>query len=139
LADDQPSYVLDSSAVIAFLQNEAGAEVVAEILKDPRNRCLIHAVNVCEVYYDIYRRSGEADASVLEDILATMGIRLTEAIPSVLWRTAGKLKAEWRRISLADCFALATATLENGTVLTSDRHELGPIAESGLCPIRFIR
>lgn len=38
---------------------------------DSRNRCLIHAVNVCEVYYDIYRRGGEEDASALEEILAT--------------------------------------------------------------------
>ena len=46
---------------------------------------------------------------------------------------------EWRRVSLADCFAIALALLENGTVLTSDHHELDPIAQADLCPIRFIR
>ncbi|MGH7484230.1 MAG: PIN domain-containing protein [bacterium] len=99
----------------------------------------MHAVNACEVYYDIYRRSGEADASALEGILATTGIELVETIPSTLWRTAGKLKAEWRRVSLADCLALALALVENGTVLTSDHHELDPIAQAEICPIRFIR
>ncbi len=132
-------YVFDSCAVIAFLQREPGAEVVAEILKDSRNRCFIHAINACEVYHDIYRRGGEEDASALEEILATTGIELVETIPSTLWRTAGKLKAEWRRISLADCLAIALALLENATLLTSDHHELDPIAQAAICPIRFIR
>ncbi len=132
-------YVLDSCAVIAFLQQEPGAEVVAEVLKNPRNRCLIHAVNICEVYYDIYRRAGEKDASALERILADAGIELVDTIPADLWRTAGKLKAEWRRVSLADCFALALALLEDGSVLSSDHHELDPIAQAAVCPIQFIR
>ncbi|HEX3557388.1 MAG TPA: type II toxin-antitoxin system VapC family toxin [Thermoanaerobaculia bacterium] len=131
--------VLDSCAVIAFLQREPGAEVLAEILKNPRNRCLIHTLNVCEVYYDIYRRDGEKDASALEEILVTTGIELVETVPSLLWRTAGKLKAEWRRVSLADCFALALALSENGTVLSTDHHELDRIAEAAIYPIRFIR
>ena len=125
--------------MVALLQREPGAEVVAEALKAPQNRCLIHAINVCEVYYDLYRRSGEEDASALEEILVDLGIELVETIPSALWRTAGKLKAEWRRISLADCLALALAILENGTVLTSDHHELDPIAQAAVCPLQFIR
>ena len=136
---DDAVYVFDSCALVALLQHEPGAEVVAAVLKDPRHRCLLHAVNVCEVYYDLYRRSGEEDASALEEILADLGIELVETIPSALWRTAGKLKAEWRRVSLADCLALALAILENGTLLTSDHHELDPIAQAAICPLRFIR
>lgn len=132
-------YVLDACAAIAFLQREPGAEVVAGILKDPENRCLIHAVNVCEVYYDTFRRSGAEDAAALEDLLVNTGIKIVETIPSALWRTAGRLKAEWRRISLADCLTLALALLENGTVLTSDHHELDPVAQAAVCPIQFIR
>lgn len=132
-------YVFDSCAVIAFLQSEPGAEVVAEILKNSRARCLIHAVNACEVYYDIYRRGGEQDASALEEILATIGIELLETIPSTLWQTAGKLKAGWGRVSLADCLALALAVLEDGTFLTSDHHELDRFAQAAICPIQFIR
>jgi uncharacterized protein with PIN domain len=138
LPDDR-LYVLDSCAVIALLQREPGAEVVAEILKSSRNRCLLHAVNACEVYYDIYRRSGEKDASALEGIWQTTGIELVETVPSTLWRTAGNLKAEWRRVSLADCFALALVLQEEGILLTSDHHELDQFAEAAVCPIQFIR
>lgn len=139
MPDERRVYVFDLSAVIAFLQREAGAEIVAEILGDPRNRCVLHAINACEVFYDIYRRDGEEDASALEAILTTTGIELVESISSLLWRTAGKLKAEWRRISLADCVALSLAVLERGALLTSDHHELDRIAEAAICPIRFIR
>lgn len=131
--------VFDSCAVLALLQREPGAEIVAGILKESANRCLMHAINACEVYYDIFRSDGEEDASSLEDILATAGIELVEALPSELWRAAGKIKAEWRRISLADCIALALTLREEGTLVTTDHHELDPIAQAGLCPIRFIR
>ncbi len=132
-------YVFDSCAVLALLQREPGAEVVAGILKQNGNRCLIHAINACEVYYDIFRRDGEEDASSLEEILATAGIELVEALSSALWRAAGKIKAEWRRVSLADCIALALTLREAGTLVTTDHHELDPIAQAGVCPILFIR
>ncbi len=132
-------YVFDACAVVALMQREPGAEVVAAILKDPGSRCLIHAINACEIYYDVYRRGGEEDASALEEILATSGIELVESLSSALWRAAGKLKAKWRRVSLADCFALALTMQEKATLVTSDHHELDRIAEAGICQIRFIR
>lgn len=73
MADDR-IYVFDACAVIAFLQGEPGADVIAEILKNPNNRCLLHALNACEVYYDTHRRSGEEDASALQAILTNAGI-----------------------------------------------------------------
>lgn len=79
--EDEGLYVFDSCAVVALLQGEPGAELVAGILKNSRNRCLIHAVNACEVYYDIYRRGGEEDASALEEILANAGIELVNQCP----------------------------------------------------------
>jgi predicted nucleic acid-binding protein len=136
---DDGTYVFDACAVIAFLQGESGAEIVAGILKNPSNRCLIHTLSACEVYYDTYRRSGQEDASALEGILRTAGLELVDTVLSDLWQAAGRLKAEWRRVSLADCLVLALAQLENGTVLTSDHHELDPIAEAAVVPIRFIR
>ncbi len=132
-------YVFDACAVVALMQGEQGAEVVAAILKDPRNRCLIYAINACEIYYDIYRRSGEDDASSLEAILATSGIEIVETMSSALWRAAGELKAKWRRVSLADCFALALTIQEKATLLTSDHHELDRIAQAKICKIQFIR
>lgn len=135
----EPVFVLDACALIALLADEPGAEVVEELLQEPTNRCLIHAISACEVYYDLCRRGNSEDADTLEALFAEYELELLETLPPELWRSAGKLKAEWRRVSLADCFALALTLREKGTLVTSDHHELDPIAEAGVCPIRFIR
>ncbi|MCP4656330.1 MAG: type II toxin-antitoxin system VapC family toxin [bacterium] len=135
----EATYVIDACAFIALLEDEPGANVVEKLLQGAENRCLIHVINACEVYYDLYRRGHEEDADSLEEILARHGLELEDSLSRVLWHTAGKLKAQWRRVSLADCFALALSIREKGTLVTSDHHELDRIAEADLCPIRFIR
>jgi uncharacterized protein with PIN domain len=132
-------FVFDACALIALLEDEPGAAVVAELLQESKHRRLILAISACEIYYDLYRRGSREDAESLESILAEYDLELLDGLPSDLWKAAGKLKAEWRRVSLADCFALALALREKGTLVTSDHHELDRIAEAGACPILFIR
>lgn len=133
-------YVFDACAVIAFLDAEQGSEVVEALLEGEGRRCLIHILlNVCEVYYHVYRRADKERATKLEGLLKSYSFELIDSLLPVLWQEASQLKAEWRRVSLADCFALALTLRENATLVTSDHHELDPIAESGLCPFRFIR
>lgn len=131
-------YVFDACAVIALLQAEAGAGVVTDLLQE-ENRCLVHAINVCEVYYDLYRRDGEEIANGVKEVLEGYGFEVVEEVPSTLWKTAGKLKAVWKKVSLADCFALALAIEKSGTLVTSDHHEFEPLVEAKARPIRFIR
>jgi uncharacterized protein with PIN domain len=132
-------FVFDACALIAILENEPGALIVEELLQDPANRCLIHAASACEVYYDLCRRGSIDEADTLVALFTEYGLDLVETLPLELWRLAGKLKADWRRVSLADCFALALAIREEGVLVTSDHHELDPVAIAGVCPIRFIR
>lgn len=114
-------------------------QIVEELLRDGNHRCVVHAINVCEVYYDLYRRDGEEIADGVEEILEGYGFELDDEMPSSLWRAAGKLKGKWARVSLADCFALARAMRDAATLVSSDHHELDPIAKAQVCPIRFIR
>lgn len=102
-------------------------------------RCLIHAVNVCEIYYDLLRRDDVRSADSLEDFLQAGGLEIYAALPPDLWREAGRIKAELGRLSLADCFAMALTLQESGVLVTSDHREFDPIAAAGLCPIHFIR
>lgn len=131
-------YVFDACSIIALLDGEPGAQVVETLLEKDNHRCFIHILNVCEVFYHLYRRAGGERAAGLKAVLESYGFKLDDSL-SALWRTAGQLKAEWRRVSLADCFALALTVRKKATLVTSDHHELDPIAESGLCPFRFIR
>ncbi len=132
-------YVFDACAVVALLDNEPGAMLVEELLESQNQRCIIHVINACEVYYHLWRLAGESRAGQLEAILNGYGFVLSDLLSSELWYAAGKLKAQWRRVSLADCFCLALAIHEKGTLVTSDHHELDRIAQAGLCPIQFIR
>jgi len=132
-------YVFDACAIIALLKAEPGAAVVETLLQEERNQCIVHAISACEVYYDLYRRDGQEIANGVREVLEGLGFELDETIPSALWQAAGKLKGEWKRVSLADCFALARAISAAGTLVTSDHHELDRIAEAQVCPVRFIR
>jgi uncharacterized protein with PIN domain len=132
-------YIFDACAVIALLDDEAGAEVVETLLAGEGHYCVIHLLNVCEVYYHIYRRADQPRADKLKGVLESYGFEIEESLVPVLWQEASRLKAEWRRVSLADCFALALAIRGGATLVTSDHHELDSVAEAGLCPFRFIR
>jgi len=131
------TYVLDACAFIAFLQDEPGADEVTRLMKE--RKCLIHAVNVCEVYYDLLRRADVDGANSLESLLRAGGLEIYAALPPALWQEAGRIKAERRRLSLADCFALALALQEQAVLVTSDHHDLDSVAEAGIYPIHFFR
>jgi predicted nucleic acid-binding protein len=121
------------------LDAEPGVKVVEAILEEKSCRCLIHVLNVCEIYYHVLRRADKKQAAKLPALLESYGFELVDSLPRALWQDASNLKAEWRRVSLADCFALALAIRRKATLVTSDHHEFDPVAQAGLCPIRFIR
>jgi PIN domain nuclease of toxin-antitoxin system len=133
------TYVLDGSALIAFLRDEAGADVVEGLLLDANNTCYAHAVNLCEAFYDYYRAGGEGDAQTAIARLLSASILPRTDMDFTFWQVAGRHKADYRRVSLADCFCIALAQRMSGEVVTSDHGEFDAIAPLGICPIRFIR
>jgi uncharacterized protein with PIN domain len=130
--------VLDACAIIAYLRDEEGAEVVEAALIS-NNDCVVHAINLCEVYYDCVRRDGTARADTLLDDLAAIGLVTREDMDTPLWKAAAGFKADLARVSLADCFAMALTQRLNAELMTSDHGEFDPVAAQGICPIRFIR
>lgn len=125
--------------MIAHLRNEAGAEVIEDVLLNRSNRCYAHAPNVCEVYYDFHRAGGEQEAEQAAVRLAGMGIRIVESMSGDFWRAAAKIKATQKRVSLADCFAIALAQRLGASILTTDHHEFDSVAQAQLCAVTFIR
>jgi predicted nucleic acid-binding protein len=131
-------YVLDSTAMITFLTNEPGAEVIEDILTEPNAVCLAHAINLCEIWYQAFRMGGESAADQTINILTSIGIALRSDFDQPFWREAGKLKGT-HRMSLADALGLALTLRVGGEFITSDHHELDPVAAAGLVPITFFR
>jgi predicted nucleic acid-binding protein len=132
-------YVIDASAMIAYLRAEPGGQVVRDLLQDPAHQCFAHAINFCEVYYDFYRADGGelTDAAVRD--LWRAGISCRDDLSPSFWQSAGALKALQRRISLADCFAVTLARNLSGALVTADHHEFDPLVASGRYAISFIR
>lgn len=132
--------VLDACAVIALVRAEKGADVVAGMLEDAKTTCLIHAANICEVYYDAVRVYGEKKADSLLVGLEAAGLVVRDDMDPEFWKAAGRLKARGR-ISLADAFAVTLAEREQALLLTSDRHEFEPLLAKGDFPVdvRFLR
>jgi PIN domain nuclease of toxin-antitoxin system len=130
--------VLDASAIVAFLRSEPGAEIVKELLIVDPPRCMVHAVNLCEVYYGFLSRSDEAAAALAIETVRSIGVIVREDMDDAFWQQAGRYKARFR-IPLADAFALSLADRFGAEVVTSDRGDFEPIAESGAYRVTFIR
>jgi uncharacterized protein len=132
------NYVFDACALIAYLNGEAGGDVVDRLLRDPSNSCYAHSINLCEVYYDILRAAGEPVAEQSISDLTAAGVADRADLDSGFWREVGKLKARGR-ISLADGCCVVLAQRLGAQAVTSDHREFDPLAAAGICPILFIR
>jgi len=129
--------VFDASALIAFLRDEHGADVVQNLLSLQTR--YVHALNLCEVHYDFWRAETKTAAeSAVTDLIA-LGIEERNDMDSEFWRKVGELKAIHRKVSLADCCGLALANRLNATFVSADRHELEPLLEAGICTIKLVR
>jgi PIN domain nuclease of toxin-antitoxin system len=131
--------VLDASAMIAFLRDEAGSETVMNQIRPPENDVFAHALNLCEVYYDFSRANGEETAHDAINDLPALGITERNDMQADFWRAMGHLKAIHKRVSLADCAALVLANELDAALLTADRHELQPLSTLSICQLKFIR
>jgi predicted nucleic acid-binding protein len=114
--------VLDSYAVLAFLNGETGSDRVRDLLAEARQTgvgLLMNEINIGETYYILSRKRGPEKADYfIETILSGLPIRpVANDFEQVI--AAARLKAEYP-LSYADCFAVATAVREGATVLTGD-------------------
>ena len=115
-------YVLDSFALLSYLQGEAGMERVQSLLQEAnKDRCHIFMciINLGEVLYIVEREKGLAKA---HEILAAIQQLPIEVFPAETQTVldAAHIKAN-HTLSYADAFAVICAQAVKGTVLTGDR------------------
>lgn len=110
-------YLLDTSAVMAYLEDEAGADRVEELLR--RERTLLPFATVLEVHYTAIQERG---AAVAQERLAGL-----KALPCVWLHTvdeatllaASRLKAA-HRLSFADALVAGFAMSRNAILVHKD-------------------
>ena len=114
--------VLDSWAVIAYLEGEAAAEKVADHIADAHENDIplfMSVVNAGEVWYIIARATSVADADRSVSELKQLAIEFVDA-DWTLARDAGGFKSK-HKMSFADCFAAALARQKKAHLLTGDQ------------------
>ena len=115
--------ILDSWALIAFLEDEPAADEVEKLLQqaaDERHKLLLSVVNWGEVYYNTMREVSQEAAEQKVREIASLPIDLVGVGDDLsLVRQAAIFKAT-HKMSYADCFAAALAKLRNAELVTGD-------------------
>jgi predicted nucleic acid-binding protein len=119
------SYLLDTSALLTLLEDEAGADRVEQVLKEAQT--LICAVSLLEVRYITLQERTEAEADVRHALLKRSGATiLWELDEPIVLRAAG-FKAQ-HSLSVADALIAASAH-RHGTILLHKDPEFDVLAD----------
>jgi ribonuclease VapC len=114
-------YVLDSYAVIAYFEDEPGADRVAKVLRQliqGKAKGFMSVVNWGEVYYNTMREQGVTEAEKVILQLDKYPIQMVEVNKDLAYEAA-KLKGKYR-IAYADCFAVALSLKLKASLVTGD-------------------
>lgn len=123
-AADKP-YVLDTSALLAYLKGESGAEVVERIL-DSGSDVAVSQITLMEVRYLYVRQAGADDADDALQLISQLGLEEITVSREVLMGAAD-IKARVH-LSVADAVIAATA-MALGAHLVHRDPEFGPLSD----------
>ena len=114
-------FVLDSYALLAYYQDEAGADAVQEILTAcgrAESEAWLSVVNLGEVLYITEREQGLPAAQELIAAIDQLPLHIADVDRSRTF-AAAHVKAH-HAVSYADAFAIALAQEVGGSVVTGD-------------------
>jgi ribonuclease VapC len=118
---DSSAYVLDSFALLAYLQDEPVASHVEKLLENAgkeKCRIFLSILNLGELLYITERKGGVAKAQDALALIRQLPITIVPADEQVVF-SAAHLKAN-HTLSYADAFVVAVAVQENAVILTGD-------------------
>lgn len=118
---DAPSFVLDSFAFLAYLQDEPVASRIEKLLENAaRGKCrlLLSLINLGELLYITERRGGVAKAQDALALIRQLPLEILPADEQIVF-AAAHIKANYA-VSYADSFVIAIAIQEDAIILTGD-------------------
>ncbi len=112
-------FVFDTYAVLALVEDEPGAETVAEIITDEEAEAYLSVISLGETYYILFRKKGEQVAKeVTQNIMMEESLSLVDAPwPRVIEAARTKAKGG---LSYADSFVLGLAQELRAPIVTGD-------------------
>jgi len=114
-------FVLDSYALLAWLEDEVGAVVVSEILtacRDGTAQAWLSIINLGETLYITEREQGLPAAQKVVAVVDQLPVRVIDADRPRTF-AAARIKAR-HPLSYADAFAVALGQEVGGSVVTGD-------------------
>lgn len=114
------NYVLDTSALLTYLQSEEGSKIIEEILMTAKrsNHVYISFITLMELYYIIWQEEGEHKAKEILVLLKSLPIQIVESNHRITL-IAGRIKAN-HKLSVADAFIVATAIEKEAMLVHKD-------------------
>jgi predicted nucleic acid-binding protein len=115
-------YVLDASALIAFLEDRSGAAVIEDLLgKAAANQQFLQmsVVGWGELYTAISRGKGHDTAGQKMEDLEQLPIELAD-VDSALTRSAAELSVQ-HKLSYLSCIGAVTAKARKATFVTTEK------------------
>jgi ribonuclease VapC len=115
------AYVLDSFALLAYLQDEPAASRIEKLMDQAgkkKCRLLLCIINLGEILYITERRGGLVKAQDALALIQQLPIEILPADEQTVF-DAAHIKAN-HTLSYADSFVVAIGIQENATVITAD-------------------
>ncbi len=110
-------YLLDTSALLTLLEDEAGADRVEQVLR--QGQTFICAVSLLEVRYITLQEQNQTEADVRHALLKRCGAEILWALDEPAVLKAAGFKAQ-HAISLADALIAASAHRQGAILLHKD-------------------
>lgn len=127
MAKKAKAYVLDTWAVIAYLEDEPSGEQIEELIAAAHEEQIpiyMSVVNAGEVWYTVAREVSETEADASVKILRDLRIQF-EGADWAMTQEAARFKAG-HKMSYADAFAAALAKSKKAELVTGD-NEFKPL------------
>ena len=127
MAKKAKAYVLDTWAVIAYLEDEPSGEQVEDMIATAHEEQIpiyMSVINVGEVWYTIAREVSEEEANASVKMLRDLRIQFENA-DWELTQEAARFKSQ-HKMSYADAFAAALAKTKKADLITGD-NEFKPL------------
>lgn len=121
MAKKAKAYVLDTWAVIAYLEDEPSGAQVEELIASAHEEQIpiyMSVVNVGEVWYTFAREISEEEADASVKALRDLRIQFEDA-DWTLTHEAARFKSQ-NKMSYADAFAAALAKIKKADLVTGD-------------------
>lgn len=110
-------YLLDTSALLTFIEDEEGADRVEQALKQPTT--LLPWPVLLETCYITIQEEGQAEADRRIALIKQLNVKILWDMDESTLLTAARLKAE-HRVSLADAIVAAFAIRKDAVLMHKD-------------------